>query len=247
MSFVEYAKADAEDICIKITAHNRGRNPRRFTFCRPSGFAIAGRGMKRRTNRDERSEIGGGKSFARSSERRKTRRLFFDVRGRETIAFLRKRNEFRETLRRTKRIAFCAKDGINDFVVNKKKRRSIPKKRERKRRRITFSTSRRKRSETIYLRLSAETAIQFETRNLEQFPKTKDGEFIKDCERVFVERKKEADEFYLGDYSENLTDDAKNVMRQSLAGMLWAKQFYHYVVKTWLEGDDRFRRRRGKD
>jgi hypothetical protein len=26
-------------------------------------------------------------------------------------------------------------------------------------------------------------------------------------------------------------------MRQSLAGMLWSKQFYHYVVKDWLEGD----------
>ena len=29
-------------------------------------------------------------------------------------------------------------------------------------------------------------------------------------------------------------------MRQSLAGMLWSKQFYHYVVKTWLEGDTPF-------
>ena len=27
------------------------------------------------------------------------------------------------------------------------------------------------------------------------------------------------------------------VMRQSLAGMLWSKQFYHYVVKDWLDGD----------
>ena len=26
-------------------------------------------------------------------------------------------------------------------------------------------------------------------------------------------------------------------MRQSFAGMLWSKQFYHYVVKDWLEGD----------
>ena len=26
-------------------------------------------------------------------------------------------------------------------------------------------------------------------------------------------------------------------MRQTLAGMLWSKQFYHYVVKQWLDGD----------
>jgi hypothetical protein len=26
-------------------------------------------------------------------------------------------------------------------------------------------------------------------------------------------------------------------MRQGFAGMLWSKQFYHYVIKNWLEGD----------
>ena len=29
-------------------------------------------------------------------------------------------------------------------------------------------------------------------------------------------------------------------MRQSLAGMLWSKQYYHYIVKDWLEGDPAF-------
>jgi len=28
-----------------------------------------------------------------------------------------------------------------------------------------------------------------------------------------------------------LSADARNVMRQALAGMLWSKQFYHYVVR----------------
>ncbi|MBC7932458.1 MAG: glucosidase, partial [Rubrivivax sp.] len=35
----------------------------------------------------------------------------------------------------------------------------------------------------------------------------------------------------------DLAPDAKNVMRQSFAGLLWSKQFYHYVVKDWLAGD----------
>ncbi len=26
-------------------------------------------------------------------------------------------------------------------------------------------------------------------------------------------------------------------MRQALAGLLWSKQFYHYVVARWLDGD----------
>src|SRR5207245_10568352 len=46
-----------------------------------------------------------------------------------------------------------------------------------------------------------------------------------------------ADEFYATVIPENLSDDAKNVMRQSFAGLLWSKQFYHYAVNEWLDGD----------
>ena len=31
--------------------------------------------------------------------------------------------------------------------------------------------------------------------------------------------------------------DTRNVMRQAFAGLLWSKQFYHYVVRDWLNGD----------
>src|SRR2546425_9758876 len=29
----------------------------------------------------------------------------------------------------------------------------------------------------------------------------------------------------------------RSVMRQAFAGLLWSKQFYHYDVRRWLEGD----------
>ena len=32
-------------------------------------------------------------------------------------------------------------------------------------------------------------------------------------------------------------DDARSVQRQAIAGMLWCKQYYHYDVRQWLEGD----------
>jgi hypothetical protein len=34
-----------------------------------------------------------------------------------------------------------------------------------------------------------------------------------------------------------LSEDAARVARQAFAGLLWSKQYYHYVVKDWLEGD----------
>src|SRR5947209_8058961 len=47
----------------------------------------------------------------------------------------------------------------------------------------------------------------------------------------------EADEFYDTVTPQDLSADARNVMRQSFAGLLWSKQFYHYVIKDWLKGD----------
>ena len=56
-------------------------------------------------------------------------------------------------------------------------------------------------------------------------------------DRLFALRKSEADEFYRTVIPQDLSADAQNVMRQGFAGMLWSKQFYHYAVKQWLEGD----------
>ncbi len=54
---------------------------------------------------------------------------------------------------------------------------------------------------------------------------------------VFRDRIREADEFYADLAPELLNDEHRAIQRQALAGMLWSKQFYHYVVEQWLEGD----------
>src|SRR6185436_15820909 len=48
---------------------------------------------------------------------------------------------------------------------------------------------------------------------------------------------READEFYETVIPAHLSHDARLVMRQAFAGMLWSKQFYHYVIEQWLDGD----------
>jgi hypothetical protein len=56
-------------------------------------------------------------------------------------------------------------------------------------------------------------------------------------DRVVAERQREADAFYATVIPDRLHEDARRVMRQGLAGMLWSKQWYHYDVRRWLEGD----------
>ncbi len=59
------------------------------------------------------------------------------------------------------------------------------------------------------------------------------GEF----DRIFRQRIAEADEFYDLRLSKNLPADVRNIGRQCLAGLLWSKQFYQYIVRDWLTGD----------
>jgi hypothetical protein len=56
-------------------------------------------------------------------------------------------------------------------------------------------------------------------------------------ERTLQQRRNEADAFYDETIPPHVTGDARDVIRQAAAGLLWTKQFYHYVVKDWLEGD----------
>jgi mannosylglycerate hydrolase MGH1-like protein/glycosyl hydrolase family 63 len=65
----------------------------------------------------------------------------------------------------------------------------------------------------------------------------KGSAFGKRFDTLFAERRDEANEFYAGVIPAKLSDDARNVMRQALAGMLWSKQWYHYDVRRWLDGD----------
>jgi hypothetical protein len=57
---------------------------------------------------------------------------------------------------------------------------------------------------------------------------------------LFDQRLREADEFYATVIPAALDPDGRRVMRQAFAGLLWSKQFYHYYVRRWLEGDPAF-------
>jgi hypothetical protein len=54
---------------------------------------------------------------------------------------------------------------------------------------------------------------------------------------ILEDRIREADEFYNQELAGPLRADQKWVARQAYAGLLWSKQFYHYIIRDWLEGD----------
>jgi Mannosylglycerate hydrolase MGH1-like glycoside hydrolase domain len=114
------------------------------------------------------------------------------------------------------------KDGINDAIVDGRVEAVNP---------LRTGT-----------RVAAHYALELEpgeTRSvLLRLSSARTAEPFADAEQVLALRQAEADAFYDSQFgAQHLTDDERRVQRQALAGMLWSKQFYHYEVQVWLDGD----------
>ena len=117
------------------------------------------------------------------------------------------------------------KDGINNYIVQGMQGTVNPRQhRHQGRRALSGHRWRGRDSRPLQLRFSNVA------------PNGADP-FDEEFERIFSARQQEADEFYATVTPEGLSADARNVMRQAFAGLLWSKQFYHYDVNRWLRGD----------
>ena len=115
---------------------------------------------------------------------------------------------------------YC-KDGINDYLLNKSESSINPEKIGTK---VAFKID--------------ENFEALETKIFEFRLCNEDLEKpFEDFEKLFKTRQNEADEFYQDIQKGIENEDEKLVQRQAFAGLLWSKQFYHYNVEKWLEGD----------
>jgi hypothetical protein len=215
--FVEYAKGDVEDILIKITATNRGPDRARLSILPTIWFRNTW-SWGRSTPRPHIRQVP-GPAFELTHELLGTRRLYFEG----SPELLCTENETN-----TKRLFGIenshpfVKDGINDYIVRGAKDGVNPEGKGTKGAGHFHIGLSARESVTVRLRL---TDVEFA------------GEAFGDFEDIFSSREREADEFYATVIPEHVSSDTRNVMRQGFGGMLWSKQFYHYVTKPWLEGD----------
>ncbi|KAI9753805.1 MAG: hypothetical protein M4579_004986 [Chaenotheca gracillima] len=54
---------------------------------------------------------------------------------------------------------------------------------------------------------------------------------------IIEKRRAEADEFFWRISPMPMADDLRNIQRQALSGMLWTKQYYHFIWDQWANGD----------
>ena len=59
--------------------------------------------------------------------------------------------------------------------------------------------------------------------------------FAKRFDETMKKRLQEADAFYNALAALQMSQDAKRVVRQAVAGMLWSKQYYSFDLEKWLQ------------
>jgi hypothetical protein len=61
---------------------------------------------------------------------------------------------------------------------------------------------------------------------------------LQDVDQIVGQRRAEADKFYAAIHPPKATEDEKRVQRQAFAGLLWSKQIYLFDVNAWFDGDN---------
>ena len=237
--FVEYAKSDSEDILIRVSVTNRGPEPASLDLLPTIWFRNTWSWDKNEPRPFMRAGDAGGEHAIQLNHPRYGERWLY---AEGTPAFLFTENE--TNLRRLYGVDNASpyvKDGIHEAVIRKNSGAVNPSNVGTKAAAHYPLTV--QPAETVQVRLRL-TNIDFAVSGKRPFGQAFDS--------VFNDRLREADEFYSTVIPHELSGDAKNVMRQSLAGMLWSKQYYHYVVRNWLDGDPDFpmppaERRRGRN
>ncbi|MEP7341507.1 MAG: glucosidase [Acidobacteriota bacterium] len=221
--FVEYAKADAEDILIQITVANRGDQQAVIDLLPTVWFRNTWSwGDEPRRPRVMQIDSAGGASVIGLKHHYYPgpRYLFCD----NSPELLFTENETnKQRLYGSQNDSPFAKDGINDFIVHGKTDAVNPAKAGSKAAAHYKLTLKPGESKTIKLRLTDNTSLA--------------NPFGKEFDKIFNERIREADEFYEKLSPSGISEDARNVQRQAFAGLLWSKQFYHYDLNRWLRGD----------
>ncbi len=212
--FIEYAKADMNDILMKVTVHNRGfeaavihvlphvwfrnfwrHNPR---FSKPEMFSIADNCIQITSSRN-------GDFY------------FYHEYGEQLFCDNETNNQ--RMYNRANDFPFV-KDGINNYVVSNAS---------------TVNPEKHGTIGAVWLKekIKPGGSVSFKIR----LSKTTNETPFAGFDEIIAKRKAETDEYYQQLEPVNITSTHKKLLRSATAGLMWTKQFYYLDVFKWLFGE----------
>jgi len=223
--FVEYAKADVEDILIKIMIANRGLEAANLRVLPTVWF----RNTWSWGNHARRPKL--HKAYPAPNpvielnlsplNQTQSHARWLHCEGSPELLFTENETNARR-LFGTENYSPFVKDGINDNILHGAKEA------------VNLGQFGSKAAAHYKLSLGSGETVVIRMRLADYF---KEKNAFDAFDETFALRQREADEFYATVIPQHLSADGQNVMRQGFGGILWSKQFYHYVVKDWLRGD----------
>lgn len=212
--FIEYAKNEPEDLLIRINIFNRGNSTAELHIIPQLWFrntwvwgldnykpSLVKKSLNEVGVNDKR--LGGYHCY-----HEECRELFCE-------------NETNTERFYAEKNSTSAKDGLNNFIINKNPD-AINKGDSGTKAGLYYKVSLKSNSNKILcFRLTSQRL----------------NDFRENFDEIFNNRINEADKFYSEIQKELKDEDKKKIQRQAFAGMLWNKQYYHFDISQWLKGD----------
>ena len=233
--FIEYAKADPDDLCIRIEAFNRGPEAAPLHIIPHLWFRNQWSWKDPKMAEPSIEEIEGEGVCLMADDRnmKAPRYLLFEYHlgcrylygSSEGKALFTNNETNKEAVWGEPNDTPYVKDAFHRFLVQGEKKAVNPKKTGTKAAiHYFFPNIEPGKSVTVHLRL---------TDKKMKHP-------LRDVDEIVEKRKKEADLFYESVHPKKATIEEKKIQRQALSGMIWNKQIYLFDVALWLDGDPIF-------
>jgi hypothetical protein len=221
--FVEYAKADNEDILIKIEVYNRGKEIADITVLPTLWFRniwSIGK-IKKKPDIKILEQLPDQCIMEASHEQLGTYLLYCEKS--KTVLFTENETNTERLFGKPNPSPYV-KDSFHDAIINNNLNMFKGKYNGTKSSALYRFRILGEQSETIRLRLTKTLLTE--------------NHFSEEFDKIFQQRIAEADTFYSVLEPSKPESDVILVQRQAYAGLLWSKQYFNYEVETWLNGDE---------
>jgi len=215
--FVEYAKADPEDVLIKISVHNRGPEDAKLHVL-PTLWYRNTWSWDKGESKPMLAQVSAERIHASHSQ---LGEQTLECEGAQDLLFTENETNATRLWGQPNSSAYV-KDAFHHFLIEGRQEAVNPAKTGTKAAAHYTLDVPAGGSKVVRLRMSKKPSA--------------DG--FGNFEEIFASRQEDANEFYERITPKNLTEDERRVHRQALAGMLWSKQFYYFDLDTWLNEHD---------
>jgi hypothetical protein len=211
--FVEYAKADPEDLLIRISVHNRGPEAAQLHVLPNLWF----RNTWSWGDEETKPALGQVAEDKIHASHPQLGNYTLQCEGANELLFTENESNVQRLWGQSNPTPYV-KDAFHEYVINGASQAVNPSKTGTKAAAHYVLNVPARGSKVVRLRLSAKPASNaFDT-----------------FDRIFDDRLVDANEFYTRITPNNLSEDEQRVHRQALAGMLWSKQYYYFDLDRWL-------------